>query len=55
MLTANNTRWLATANYRSKYMSYTDFLPLLSALGGLIMLLMLLFQIKKRLKRKNKV
>ena len=27
-------------------MSYTDFLPPLSALGGLIMLLMLLFQIK---------
>ena len=55
MLTANNAHRLATANQRSNYMSYTDFLPLLSALGGLIMLLMLLFQIKKRLKWKNKV
>ena len=36
-------------------MSYTDILSVLTALGGLIMLLMLLFQIKKRLKRKNKV
>ncbi len=55
MLTANNALWLANANQRGKPMSYTDFLPLLSALGGLIMLLMLLFQIKKRLKWKNKV
>ena len=36
-------------------MSYTDLLSLLNAIAGLIMLLMLLFQIKKRLKRKNKV
>lgn len=35
-------------------MSYTDLLSLLNALAGLIMLLMLLFQIKKQLKRKNK-
>lgn len=32
-------------------MSYTDFLRLLCALSGLIMLLILLFQIKKHLKR----
>lgn len=53
MLT-NNTRRLAAANSRSNDMSYTDLLSLLNALAGLIMLLMLLFQIKKRLKRKNK-
>lgn len=32
-------------------MFFSDFISLLSTLGGLIMLLIFLFQIKKRLKR----
>lgn len=32
-------------------MSFSDFISLLGALGGLFMLLMLLWQIKKHLKR----